>query len=189
MNPAADALNHLLRQNSWACERLRPYAGKTIRLDLFPFSSKLTLVESGEFVPAVDEAEADAGIMIKPVAALRFLASHEVAHSDIALDGDTEFGEAVGKVLRQLEWEYEEDLSRLIGDIPAHELVKLGKRAANEGRRQLHALAATFADYWLEEQPLIAKQRHIEQFSRDVDQLRDDVERLAKRIEKLEKHL
>jgi ubiquinone biosynthesis protein UbiJ len=43
-----------------------------------------------------------------------------------------------------------------------------------------------FAEYWLEEQPLIAKRRHLEQFSRAVDALHEDTERLAKRLEKLE---
>jgi ubiquinone biosynthesis protein UbiJ len=40
-------------------------------------------------------------------------------------------------------------------------------------------------EYWQEENPLIAKKRHVVAFVKDVDQLRDDVERLEKRIEKL----
>jgi ubiquinone biosynthesis protein UbiJ len=43
------------------------------------------------------------------------------------------------------------------------------------------------AEYWLEEQPLIAKKRHLEEFSTEVDALRNDVDRLAKRLEKLER--
>jgi ubiquinone biosynthesis protein UbiJ len=40
-------------------------------------------------------------------------------------------------------------------------------------------------EYWQEEQPLIAKKRHVEKFIQEVDQLRDDVARLEKRLAKL----
>jgi ubiquinone biosynthesis protein UbiJ len=40
-------------------------------------------------------------------------------------------------------------------------------------------------EYWQEENPLIAKKRHVENFVEEVDHLRDDVDRLEKRIEKL----
>lgn len=189
MSPAADAINHLLRQNAWATEKLRPFAGKTIRLSLLPISTDLTLVDSGQFVSAVDHAEIDASITLTPGSALQLLANKELDPSAISLEGDTDLATAVGKVLQQLEWEYEEDLSHIIGDIPAHELVNLGKRAICEGKRQFWAVAGMLADYWQEEQPLIAKQRHLDQFTREIDRLRDDIARLSKRIEKLEKPL
>lgn len=187
MSPAVDALNHLLHQNPWAADRLRPFAGKTLRFNLPPLTVDVTLVDSGQFVPAVEQAEIDAGITLTPTAALRLLVSREFDSTAVRLDGDADLATAVGKVLQQLEWEYEEDLSRLIGDIPAHQLVGLGRRVAGETKRQLRALGEMFADYWQEEQPLIAKQRHLDAFSRDVDRLRDDIARLVKRIEKLEK--
>ena len=185
--PIVGALNHLLRQNPWAAEELRAYAGKTVQLSLPPVATELTLIDSGEFVPAPDHATIDATLALTPLAALRFLTSGHLDQADLELQGDAEFASAVGKVLRHLEWEYEEDLSRLIGDIPAHELVGLGKRVIGEGRRQFWSVAGMLAEYWQEEQPLIAKKRHLERFASEVDRLRDDTERLAKRLEKLEK--
>jgi ubiquinone biosynthesis protein UbiJ len=187
LSPAVDALNHLLRQNAWAPERLRPYAGKTLRLELAPFSTDATIVDSGLFVPAVENPAIDAGISLSPTAALRFAISRELDLSGARMEGDLDLATGVGRVLQQLEWEVEDDLSRLIGDIPASQLVGTGKRVIGEGKRQLLALGEMLADYWQEEQPLIAKQRHLDAFSQEVDTLRDDLARLAKRIEKLEK--
>lgn len=186
MIPLYAALNHLLRQNVWAVTRLHPYAGKTICLNLPPISSMVTLVDGGEFVPAIENAIPDATITLKPTAALRRLTGQPLRADDYRLEGDAELATNVGKVLQQLEWEVEEDLSRLIGDVPAQQLVNFGKRAVDEGRRQAESLAGMFAEYWLEEQPLIAKKHHLEQFAAEVDTLRNDVERLTKRLEKLE---
>ena len=102
------------------------------------------------------------------------------------IDGDAGLAGAVGNVLQGLRWDVEEDLSRVIGDIPAHQLTQGGQKIRQELGRQAWAVAGMLAEYWLEEEPLIAKRRHLEQFSHDVDTLRDDVERLAKRLEKLE---
>jgi len=183
---AANALNHLLRQNAWATERLRAYSGRTVKLSLLPFEALFTIAGNGEFVPAAADAVAEAGIILTPTAALRLLAD-QPPEKLVKVEGDSELAAEIGKVLRQLEWEYEEDLSKLIGDIPAHELVSLGKRVVAEGQRQFWSVAGMLTEFWQEEDPLIAKKRHLDQFAREVDQLRDDAERLSKRVDRLEK--
>jgi ubiquinone biosynthesis accessory factor UbiJ len=185
----AHILNHLLSQNSWAADRLRRFAGKTIELSLPPMQTRLFILDRGEFAIAPADAEVHARMSLPPAAALRLLTEGQLDATQLHIDGDTELATEVGKVLQNLRWEYEEDLSHLIGDIPAHELVSFGRRAAAETMRQATSLAGMFAEYWLEEQPLIAKRRHLEGFSREVDALRDDTERLAKRLEKLEQAL
>ena len=86
-----------------------------------------------------------------------------------------------------MKWDYEEDLSQLIGDIPANKISAFGKHAVNTAKEQASNLAEMISEYWQEEQPLIAKKRHVEAFIQEVDQLRDDTERLEKRLSKLRK--
>ncbi len=186
MRLTADTLNHLLRQNSWAAEKLRPHAGKTIRISIPPLQSTLTLDGAGEFLTAAQDAPVDAEILLSAGAALRMLAQPGIAMSLATLQGDMELATTVGKVLRELRWDAEEDLSRVIGDIPAHQLGLVGARIRKEIGRQAASVAGMFAEYWLEEQPLIAKKTHLAQFARDVDALREDAERLTKRLERLE---
>ncbi|OIQ79980.1 hypothetical protein GALL_382670 [mine drainage metagenome] len=94
-----------------------------------------------------------------------------------------EVAATVGQVLQGLRWDFEEDLSRIAGDIPAHQIARTGNRIRQEAERQAASVAGMLAEYWLEESPLIAKRVHLERFSRAVDTLRDDAERLAKRLE------
>ena len=186
MKLAAGAINHLLQQDPRAKEQLRTYAGKTVRLALTPFETLFTITADGEFQPSIEGATAEASIRLGPSAALRILAN-EPPEKLVKVEGDTELATEIGKILRQLNWEYEEDLSKLIGDVPAHELVTFGKNMLARGQRQATILAEMFVEYWQEEQPMIAKRRHVEQFTQDVNTLRDDTERLAKRVERLEK--
>jgi len=185
--PTYAAINHVLRQNAWAAVRLQPYAGKTVCFNLPLISSTLTIIDGGEFVPSIENAIPDATIHLTPIAALRRLTGQPLQPGDYRLEGDTELAANVGKVLQQLEWEFEEDLSKLIGDIPAQQAVSFGKHIVKEGSRQVESLAGMFAEYWLEEQPTIAKKRHLEELSTEVDTLRNDINRLAKRLEKLER--
>jgi len=182
----AAALNHLLRQNPWAAERLRPFAGKTIRLQVPPLQTTLTLDGAGECMAATPDTPIDAEILVPASAALRLLADPSSAMTLATLQGDMELATTFGKVLQQIRWDIEEDLSRVVGDIPAHQLTQTGARVRQELSRQALSLAGMFAEYWLEEEPLIAKRVHLERFSSAIDALRDDAERLEKRLEKLE---
>ncbi|WP_287112009.1 SCP2 sterol-binding domain-containing protein [Methylobacillus sp.] len=182
-------LHHLLAQNSWAMQQLQPFGGKHARLLLPPFSVTLAVLEDGGLAIAGETADTDATITVPPSVALRMLAGDESAGTAASVSGDTEFAAALASVLQDMSWEYEEDLSRIIGDAPAHEAAKLGRAAVSHARRQAANVAGMLAEYWQEEQPLIAKKRHIEQFMRDVDTLREDAERLQKRIDKLKSRL
>lgn len=105
--------------------------------------------------------------------------------SQVRIEGDTELAKTLAKVLQNVKWDYEEDLSQVIGDISANKLSAFAKNAAHEAKLQAVNFAEMAAEYWQEENPLIAKRRHVEDFVQKVDVLRDDVERLEKRLTKL----
>ncbi len=178
-------LNHLVEQNAWAKAQLAPLAGKSVIFNIPPASTTLTILENGGLAVAGDAAVAEASISMTASVALRLLAKDESANTLVLIEGDSELATSLAKVLRNLRWEYEEDLSHLIGDAPAHQLAELGRSTVDGVKKQSLNLAEMLSEYWQEEQPLIAKKRHVETFNNQVDELRDDVERFAKRLEKL----
>jgi ubiquinone biosynthesis protein UbiJ len=103
----------------------------------------------------------------------------------IEIKGDIEFATLMSNLLRDVEWDYEDDLSEMIGDIPAYHLVKLAKKVVTSTKETSFNIADTFKEYWLEEKPMIAKKRLVEQFNNEVDRLRFDVDRLELRLKKL----
>lgn len=178
-------LNHLVNQNDWAREQLQPYSGKAVLFVIPPARMKIIVLEDGGLAAAGQAAEVLAKVTLPPSAAMRLLAGDANAETLATIDGDTELALALSKVLRNLSWEYEEDLSKLIGDAPAHQLSQFGRKAVSEIRTQSLNVVDMFAEYWQEERPLIAKKRHVERFVQDVADLRDEAERLEKRLDKL----
>ena len=184
LTPAIPApINHLLRSNSWAQERLKPFAGKTARFECTPFALALTVMQNGEVTTAAAHTAADVTITMSPGLLLRVLARDETAWTDIKIDGDTGFATAINHVWRNLRWDAEEDLSRVFGDIAAHRMAQSGRTLGQWGRQSADNLLRALAEYWTEEQPLIASKYEIEQFNREVDALRDDLARIEKRLE------
>ncbi len=177
-------INRLLRQNSWALERLRPFAGKVVRAECFPVTMLLGITEAGEMA-AVPAVVPDVTLRLTPGVMLRLAARDASAWNNIAVEGDPQLAAALNHVARNLRWDVEEDLSRVFGDIAAHRMVQTGRKLDTWGRQGADNLARSFAEYWTEEQPLIAARADIEQFNLEVDALRDDVARLEKRIEHL----
>lgn len=182
-------LNHLVNQNSWARKQLQPFAGRAVCFNVPPLSAVITVLEDGGLAMAGETAEPEATVTIPLPVALRLLANDEAANTLVTLEGDTELAAALARVLRHMHWDYEEDLSQLIGDIPTHQLAKFGRNTVSGVKRQTLNVAQMFSEYWQEEQPLIAKKRHVENFIKEVDTLREDAERLEKRLQKLESRL
>ena len=182
---AAAAINHLLRSASWARDALGRHAGKTARFEVFPFAVSLTVLDSGEVAPAAADAAPAATVKLAPGLMLRLAARDASAWREIGITGDTDFAAAIHHVTRNLRWDVEEDLSRVFGDIAAHRMAETGRTFQRWGEQAVENTGRAFAEYWTEEQPLIAGARDLEEFGRAVDQLRDDAARLEKRIEQL----
>ncbi len=182
---AVAPINHVLRGESWALRRLAPFTGRTARFDILPFSALVTVRDSGEIAAAAPGAAVDVQIRLTPAAAARILAGDEAAYEQVAVDGDTEFAQALQFVVRNARWDVEEDLARVVGDTLAHRAVGAGRAVFQLQARAAASLARNLSDYWLEERPLIARRADVADWVHEVDRLRDDVERLAQRIARL----
>lgn len=182
---AAAAVNHVLRGAAWARAELRRHAGKTARFELFPGGFSLTVLDSGEVAAAPPAAAPAVTLALSPAVMLRLAVRDERAWTQVAATGDTEFAATIGQLARNLRWDLEEDLSRVFGDVAAHRMAETGRALRRWGGETVENLARSFAEYWTEEEPLIARAYEIEEFNRAVDTLRDDLARLEKRIERL----
>ncbi len=185
-HPGILALNHLLGAEAWARDKLKPYAAQCVEFRNPPLPVlRLSILDSGLMGSAAEDAVANLIVNIGPGAPLALLRGEEALLREIAIEGNADLAGVVQYLFRHLRWDVEEDLSRLFGDVLAHRMVEQSRRVAGWGREAAEKLAQNFAEYWTEEQPLLARPAEVRRFVADVDRLRDDLARVEKRIDTL----
>jgi ubiquinone biosynthesis protein UbiJ len=184
-HPAARAVNHVLRTAPLAKERLRKHAGRTAAFHMGPVTVALTVQTTGEVTAAVPGAARDLEVRVSPFLLPRLAAHEEAALREVEMKGDAELAHEISFLARHLTWDYEEDLSKVLGDVAAHRVARAGRGFARWAREAVQRTSQSAAEYWTEESPLIATRVKVEGFVKDVSDLRDAVERLEKRIEAL----
>ena len=180
--------NHILLSESWAKRRLQSHTGKTVQFCIPPFlSTALTVQENGELSAAANSANIDTTATFTLGLLSRLFAQNEDVYSEVSISGDDAFAKELIYISKNLRWDVEQDLSRITGDIFAHRIVRTGKDIKYWHSETIRNLSEALVEYWLEEQPLLAKSSHTKEFIDDVSALSKEVEQLEIRIEKISK--
>lgn len=182
---AASAINHLLRREGWARERLLPYKGRVARLAVPPATVTLSVTATGE-VAASESTEPDVTLTIPAASLMEVLRDPRAASSKTQVTGDGNFAEAISYLFTHLRWDVEEDLSRVVGDVAAHRIAGLGRDLAHLPGRVADSVSRSIATYLRDEGGTVPSRAEVEAFNAEVDVLRDDAARLEKRLERLE---
>jgi ubiquinone biosynthesis protein UbiJ len=203
--PAVRALNALLRREDWARARLARHAGKTVRLAVGAVKLSLTIDSEGytetadaAVVPDVtltaDPAKFSMARLFQggadktdPAAAARARAD---AIADMThISGDAGLAQVVAELAAQLRWDMEDDLARLVGDIPAARLLG-GVRALTAGLRGAAGrLGNNLAEYLSQERPVLTPRPLLESWSADIARANMAIEGLHARMAALRTRL
>lgn len=179
------ALNHVLKGESWACQRLKAHAGAQVRIHGGPLDWQWVIDEAGFFQPGDASHAADVTLSLPNDLPVRLLTQRDSLFSSVKLAGSVELAETLGFVFRNLSWDVEADLAQVVGDMAAYRLVKIGRALANSLRSGLSRTGENFAEYLGQESQLLAQADEVQGFGDAVTQLRDDVARLEKRLRAL----
>ena len=182
------ALNHLLAAAPWARAKLAPFAGKRARLVLGSFPLAFRIAPDGSF-ESLGTGEPAVEIVLPAGAPLALLQGQgrEAMMRGAHITGAADFAEALGFVLRNLDWDAEEDLSRVVGDIAAHRIVKTAGGFAAAQAEAARRLADNFAEYLRYERPAGVDQRAMAVFAGEVGAVRQEADVLERRLAALEK--
>jgi ubiquinone biosynthesis protein UbiJ len=119
------ALNHVLQQEPEAMARLARQKGQVAHIELAPIALKLIATPAGLLDMAPAQAKADLSITVvdsNPMSLLQTtLRGNKPA---IQIQGDVQLAAEVNWLVDHVRWDAEEDLSRIIGDAPAHGMMQ-----------------------------------------------------------------
>jgi ubiquinone biosynthesis accessory factor UbiJ len=172
------ALNHLLGQSAWARRQLQPFAGRQARFDMPPWQLAFAVTAEGLF-ESVGEGDIDVTVTLPAETPLVALQGMDRAMAAAHVTGNAEFATALSFVLKNLRWDAEEDLSRLVGDIAARRLVGVSSRLTLWQKEAARNAAENLAEYLAEEARLLVPSREFATF-------REELADFASRIERLE---
>ena len=138
---------------------------------------------------ADSETPADAVISGSPPALLQMLKSGRPAASTnpVQIRGDAEIANLYRELFAAARPDLEEELSRLIGDMPARRLSQLAKSVRTWARRARRTAGENIAEYLQEEGRDLVTKTELEEFLRGVDDVREAVDRIEARLGRIER--
>lgn len=150
-----------------------------------------SLGERMELATNAPDRAADTTLSGTPLAFLRLVGPQPEAAlrtGTVRIEGDAEVAQAFSELLKEARPDLEEELSRLIGDVAAHQVGNAARSVIGFAQRAADTLAQNVSEYLQEEGRDVPSRTEAEEFIAGVDKLRDDVDRLEARIARLEKN-
>lgn len=181
--PILAALNHALARAPWATQKLMPFAGREALFTMPPFRLQLLVTAEGRFVSG--RGVPDVEIALPANSPLTALEGGDAVMRGARINGSVEFADAIGFVLRNLSWDIEEDLSRIVGDIAAHRIANTLRAFTQWQKQAARNLAENAIEYLRDETHLLPSSQALALFSNEVERLSNDLARLEKRLQRL----
>ena len=156
-------LNQLLVRESWARERLERFVGQSaeFRAPLLP-PLRVLVAAGGRIEPGGDEPMA--------IVTLEGIA------------GEGELADELRFLQKKLRWDFEEELSRVMGDVAAE---RVGGTLRAFARWQVDAaqrVTEALADYATGESGMLVRRGELERFASEVERLRAAIDQLERRL-------
>lgn len=123
-------LNHVLQQEPQATERLARQKERQVRVQWRSLSFQVRITPAGLLDVVAPSDPADLLLTLTdetPLALARQVATGE--KPGVRIEGDVQLAAEVNWITEHVRWDLEEDLARLIGDVPAHTLAQAAGRA------------------------------------------------------------
>jgi len=189
LNTALESLlNRGLPRSPRARALCAELAGKSLAIEARDLT-RLRIRCNGETLEVVrDGAPADASLSGGALSLLGLLGGSPQAllqSGAVMMGGDTALAQKFHELLVLLRPDAEEELSVLLGDVPAHQLARLARRGLDFVRRAADTGLTNAAEYLAHERADLVPRAEGEQFLRGVDAVREGVDRATARLENL----
>jgi ubiquinone biosynthesis protein UbiJ len=183
-------INGYLRLAPESLLRLTSFSGKTLAVELKGLSTIYVIFDAehvrlslapGEFVAAE--------ISGTPLTLFRMMIAKNkeslLFSKEVVIKGDVEWVQQVSEYFETLDIDWEEHLSRLTGDVVAHQIGHAFRQVNAWGQKAITSLRQNTTECLQEEWRCLPPSEEMSDFMADVDVLRNDAERLAARVERL----
>lgn len=149
--------------------------------------------ESLQSQTAKVDSTVDATIHGSPMALMRLAtagnAGVSMLEGDVEIDGDMRVAEAFSNILREIDIDWEELLSKLVGDIIAHQTGQVVRSGTHWFKQTAEAMTLNTGEYLSEESKVTPADAEINHYMDQVDTVRMHTDRLVARVQNLQNTL
>jgi len=175
-------LKHVLAGSPEARQDLAVHRGKLICVEA-PLGPIVVCIDEEGYVERYSGDEQPSLIIkLSPDVALNWLKEGELGWRGVRIEGDAHFASDLSRIVSKIDWDYEEDLSRVFGDVIAHRLGELLRGFGRWLSGARHSMKSSLSDYLTEESRLLVTRVGADLFIQEVDELSDAVGRFEKRV-------
>ena len=188
------AINRALQLDDFSYKKMIALQGNIIGIELLGINITYYLAPNADGVQVLAETEASVDTWIRgtPLSMLKTAISDDrstLFKGEVTIDGDMELGQKFQRILDGLEIDWEEPLSKVVGDVAAHQLGDIVRGFSSWAINSLDSLTKTTGEYFQEETQDVVSSVEVERFVDEIDELRADTERLSLKIEKINNKL
>lgn len=185
------AFDRYLRLEPEIWLRLKPLEGKVIALMVEGVNHPFYLLIKADHIRVVDRYADEPSVVIRG-SWLALFKAWQAADPSVAtaltIEGDTSVAHQFQGIMATLDIDWEEQLSRAVGDVAAHSLGSLWRGVQHWKQRTSTTWSRNSTEYLQQELQALPPRHAVEQFLNAVDTLREDADRLTVRVERLRRY-
>lgn len=190
------AIKSLIQYDPKAAKKLKPLAGKTVKLVIEPIHFSLLLTIREDTLEVSDDKDTEGQpiqpnttISGKPSALFAMGTNQHIPGIDgVNIQGDASTGQFVADFLKQLDPDWEDAWCDLLGEGPGYHVSQFLNSMKSAGTQLFKSLRDSSHDYLTEESREVVTQREMEAFLDGVDDLRADWTRLERKWQQYQKN-
>ena len=187
------AINTWLKLDESTLPRFSELDGKIIRfhitgldLNLYFLPTPAGIQVLGNYPSEEDGGVVDATIHGSPMSLIKLSTSSNsgeaLLKSDVEIEGDTHVAKTFSAILREVDIDWEEHLSRLVGDVVAHQAAQASQSVSNWLKEGFDTIKNNTAEYLRDDAKLTPEDEEVSAFMNQIDDIRMNVDRLEARI-------
>jgi ubiquinone biosynthesis protein UbiJ len=193
-----ESLENLLNRNLGAspaaraiCASLR---GQRLQIIILGFDVHIAVESCGDSVKLTRDSQGEFAVSVagSPVNLIALAGPDPerlIRSGAVSIRGDAELLQRYRQLALLLAPDLEDELARLLGDLPAHHISRLARSALSLIRQVGSNAVRNTAEYFAHESNVLVPRAEAEVFLNQVDRLREDVDRAAARLDALFKRM
>ena len=183
-------IEQFLRYNLQGTRTLKALSEKTllVKLGELPFPLSFT-VSNDQILVGTSEAHYDCCLDTSVSTMIELQKEQQltdlIRNDKLDIQGDLKVAQRFAEIAQTLDIDWQSELAKRIGDIPAYKIGQLGRKIVNKLSFASQQIQADASEWLVHEKRLLVTSAELSYFSRDVDFIEQQLPELSQRIDNL----